>query len=751
VLDTEGVQTAKQMTKENKMALSKDKKRSKRKIIVLLTAAALVAVLIFGIAFFNIIQSDGGIIVPLPTGGGEYIPAEPEVVGIHLDNSTLTDRFLLKDGVTDYKIVIRAAPVGYGDYWMLETIAAKELAKFFEEATGVQLLTVKDTVVHYSDDAKYISIGNSSFLTDSGVDIDYAQLPGGGFRIVTKGNSIFLAGGDAGAGVTTGEENGYMYAVYEFLYKLFDLDFYFTDSYSMKHNVTNIPLMDYDITEVPDIEYRATNYSFVDNQYTRDWGWYNFNLYRYRQIRSNQLLLGIGAEGSIWHNSFAYVGVEKMTRIPGWFSYVAEDAPVYLEHPKWFSIDQTNSVWPSWSSWSRGPEHGVYDGTQLCYNAQGDEAERDALLAKSFETLKAALIKYPKRSIATYTIQDVGSFCDCDECRHVKEEYGADSASLILFMNDLHGIVDEWFLTDEGKDYARELEIIFFAYHATEEPPTKGNLKCDDGVSVFYAPITADYTRSLNDPVNAATKKYMEDWAKVSKKIFLWTYNSNFSYLFTPFDSFDNLQDIYQLAFEHNTAYIFNQSQIGLSLTWDQTNDHVTAWEIYKAYLQAKLAWNVNADVDELTDRFFDGYFGEASGEMREYFDDFLRHLDTLKATTDYGGARSFFQDTVAEKYYPLDVLSKWNDYIDSAIAALEPLRLTEPDRYALLYSHIANERLSVLYLIIEIYGTKAPAVISAEKLLEYKLTFKEDAINLMYYDISTFKIPALLTKWGVE
>ncbi|MDR3263866.1 MAG: DUF4838 domain-containing protein [Clostridiales bacterium] len=733
------------------MALIKKKERSKRKIIVLLTAATLVAVLIFGIAFFNIIQSDGGIIVPLPTGGGEYIPAEPEAVGIHLDNSTPTDRFILKNGVTDYKIVIRSAAVGYGDYWMLETIAAKELTKFFEEATGVQLVTVKDTVVHYSDDAKYISIGKSSFLTDSGIDIDYSQLPGGGFRIVTKGNSVFLTGGDAGAGVTTGEENGYMYAVYEFLYKLFDLDFYFTDSYSMKHNVTDIPLMNYDVTEVPDIEYRATNYSFVDNQYTADWNWYNYNLYRYRQIRSNQLLLGVGTGGAIWHNSFAFAGVQKMTYIPGWFGYVAEDDPVYLAHPKWFGTDQTNSVWPSWSHWDRGPEHGVYDGTQLCYNAHGDEAERDALLAKSFETLKASLILNTKKTIVTFTIQDGGGLCDCDECRHVKEEYGADSASILLFMNDLHSIVDEWFLTDEGKDYARELEIIFFAYHDSEEPPTKGDIKCADGVSVFFAPITADFTRSINDPINAVTKSNMEGWAKVSDKMFLWIYGSNFSSSFSPSDNFDTMQDWYKLAFECNTAYIFNLSRMGLALTWGQTNDHVSGWEIFKAYLQAKLAWDVNADVDELTDRFFDGYFGEASGEMREYFDDFRRHSDNLKATTDYGGASSCYQSMVVEKFYPLDVLLKWNDYIDSAIAALEPLRLTEPDRYALLYSHIANERLSVLYLIIEIYGTKAPAVISAEKLLEYKLTFKEDAINLMYYDISTFKIPALLTKWGVE
>ncbi|MDR3263285.1 MAG: DUF4838 domain-containing protein [Clostridiales bacterium] len=741
------------------MALSKDKKRSKKKIIVFLTAATLVAVLIFGIAFVNILQTGGGIIVPLPTGGSAP-------VGIHIDNSTPTDRFLLKDGVTEYKIIIPST----ANMYSMTTNAAEEFTTFFAEATGVRIVTVwtnphntpdvgdtlnivKEAVQpQYTDDAKYISIGNTALLASSGIEIDYSQLKGGGFRIVTKGNSIFLTGNITGGGSANGEEDGNVYATYELLYKLFDLDFYFTDSYSMKHNVTDIPLMNYDVTEVPDVEYRATNYSFVDNQYTgKYFAGYNYNLFRYRQLRSNQLLLGVGASGFIWHNSFSFVGVEKMTYVPGWFGYVAEDDPVYLAHPKWFGIDQTNLEWPSWTHWDRGPEHGVNDGTQLCYNAQGDEAERDALLAKSFETLKAALIKSPQKNVVTFTVQDGGELCDCDECRHVKEEYGADSASIVLFMNDLHGIVDEWFLTDEGKDYARELEIIFFAYYGSEEPPTKGDIKCADGVSVFFAPITADFTRSINDPINAVTKRNMEGWARVSDKMFLWIYGSNFASNFAGFDSFDALQDWYRLAFECNTAYIFNQSRTGLALTWMQTNDHVTAWEIFKAYLQAKLEWNVNADVDELTDRFFDGYFGEASGEMSEYFDDFLRHFADLKATTDYGGARSIVQNTATEKYYPLDVLFKWNDYIDSAIAELEPLRLTEPDRYALLYGHIANERLSVLYLIIEIYGTKAPAVISAEKLLEYKLTFKEDAINLMYYDISTFKIPALLTKWGVE
>ncbi|MDR3216473.1 MAG: DUF4838 domain-containing protein [Clostridiaceae bacterium] len=674
---------------------------------------------------------------------GDDETTNPILAGTHVDNSKPTDKFIMENGATDYKIVIRAPAVGNGDYWMLERIAALELARFFEEATGVVLPIVKDDAVQYSDDATYISIGKNLVLDGSGIVVDYSQLKGGGFRIVTKGKSVFLTGGDAG---TTGEEAGFVYAVYEFLYKVFDLDFFFTDSYSINKNVTNIPLMDYDINEVPDIEYRATNYSFVDNQYNRNWDWYNFNLYRYRQIRSNQLLLGVGEIGNIWHNSFEYVGA-KTTPIPGWFGYVDATDPVMQAHPKWFSIDKTNSgLGPDWSHVDRRP-NGLYDGTQLCYNAQGDEDERDALLQASFNTLKISLINSPKKNIVTYTIQDIDSFCDCDACHAVKEQYGANSASVILFCNDLNRIVKEWFKTEEGIPYARDLEIVFFAYQSTVDAPTKGNIKCDDGVSVFYAPINADFTRSLNDPANATTKNTIEAWAKVSDKIFLWTYSTNFSNYFTIYDTFDSMQDTYKLAFEHNAVYLFDQAQV------NQAN-YVTSWETLKAYLTAKLAWNVNADVDALTDRFFAGYFGEAAPQMRQYFDDMRLHMNTLKNTTDYGGTTSIAQNTVTAKYFPKDVLMRWKGYAEGAIAALEPIRLSDPERYASLYDHIVNERLSVLYMLIEIYGSDMPAA----EVLEHKLAFKEDVTRFNGYrdkdDVADTEysmiIQKLLTKWGV-
>ena len=65
--------------------------------------------------------------------------------------------------------------------------------------------------------------------------------------------------------------------------------------------------------------------------------------------------------------------------------------------------------------------------------------------------------------------------------------------------------------------------------------------------------------------------------------------------------------------------------------------------------------------------------------------------------------------------------------YADEAIAAIEPLKATDMTRYRAIYDRICRERLSVIYLLNELYSaTYAPA-----DLKELRRTFVNDAARV--------------------
>lgn len=75
----------------------------------------------------------------------------------HNFSYTETDNYLLKDGATEYKIVIPSGSVSTE-----LSVARDELVRLFKEATGVTLQVVADTGLTHSSDNKYISLGNTT-------------------------------------------------------------------------------------------------------------------------------------------------------------------------------------------------------------------------------------------------------------------------------------------------------------------------------------------------------------------------------------------------------------------------------------------------------------------------------------------------------------------------------------------------------------------------------------------------------------
>lgn len=595
-------------------------------------------------------------------------------------------KYLVQDGASEYKIVIPK------DADNLVTFAASEFNKFFEEATTLILPVVTEEEV--SDGDRYISIGTTTQLEKAQIAYDTAELGKDGYRIVTKDENLYLVGGS---------DYGSLYAVYELLSYLVDYDFFAKDCYTVREGVTELPLCDMDLTDIPDIAARTA----ADGVVTSD----NNTMYRMR-VRP-YLEDFISVNGSWAHNCLNYVAnVEKPSS-------------------KWFNSTKT----------------------QLCYTAHGDEKEYKKMQEATFEALKNELIKDTTKNSVTFTMADNFDTCSCTACQKIVSEYGAISASVILYLNDMGKRVKEWFATEEGKPYARELKIMFFAYLGYEAPPATYNdktgkweanngIKLEDNIYCYLAPINMDYYRSMNDKANIEYCNNMNAWTDIANgQLYLWYYSKNYTYYLAPYDCYDSIIDNYKWAVEKGAQYLFDLRQ------HDETGV-VTGWSALMSYLDYKLAWDVDADVSQLINDFFEGYFGPAAEEMRNCFDELRTLTSYCKDNLEFGGTRSLYMELVKEEFWPKSILEGWLKACDRAEEKIAALKETSPEDYEMYHNHINGEKLSFVYLFVECYSYNT----SEDIINAYKNEFKQIADAQHLSKLAEAKdISELYAKWGLN
>lgn len=599
---------------------------------------------------------------------------------------TVEGKYLVKEGISEYKIVI---PEEAGN---LINVATQEFNKFFSEATSITLPVVSEKEIETGE--KYISIGETLHLQSTDITYELSELGNDGYKIVTKGENIYLIGGS---------DYGSLYAVYELLSYLVDYDFFYQDCYNLKEGVTEIPLYSFELTDIPDIPTRTAS----DGIATSD----NNNLYR---MRVRPYLEDFITINGVWcHNSLQYVKD-------------VEDAST-----KWFNNDKT----------------------QLCYTAHGDEAEYEKMLAATFATLKTELMNDLEKSAVTLTMEDNFDTCTCEACNEMTSKYGAISSTIILYLNDLNQMVKDWFETEEGKPYARDLKILFFAYLGYEAAPATYNeetgkyeanngISLDDGVYCYLCPINMDYYKGLSDKANEEYYNNLQAWTDITDgKLYLWYYSTNYYYYLAPYDNFNSMQENYRFAVEKGAKYLFDLRQ-------HDESGFVTGWSNLKSYLNYKLAWNADADVSALTDKFFEGYFGPAAAAMREYYDQ-LRVLTNYNIdNNELGGRRSLYAELVLEQYWPKDILQQWLACCDRAEEEIADLKEKNPSLYNMYHEHINGEKLSVLYLYIQCYSYNT----SEDVIDAYKTEFKRIADTLNVSKVSEGQnISSLYESWGIQ
>lgn len=628
-------------------------------------------------------------------------------VGVHQYTATETNNYLVKDGKTDYIVVI---PEDASDK---ERLAREEFCYFFKAATNLEIKYVQDNEVNINSVDKYISIGNTELLTKNSLSVDYKEYGEEGVRIVTKSNNIFLFGA---------RDSGTVYAVYDFMTITFNYSQYAPDYFEIDNDVKNKKLLNYDVKDIPDIPMRANGFGYFRGGSTN----YDYAHYGYRMRMEKERgyhfmpifrLYDYSSQSVTSTNTNTYVPYDVWS----------------TTHPKWFSNKCST---------------GKY---QLCYTARGDHNERELLVHEVAHKIEFSLMRYnpiefPQMNVATFTMEDNFNTCECEECNRLSEYYGAQSGPLNLFVNDVGVEVEAWMKDPENAAYKRDdFHIIYFAYNAYEPAPAKYNeekkcwepthpeVKLRSNVGVYFAEINIiDYQKSLFAESNKGGKDAFDAWEAISDFMYYWTYETNFAYLMYFYDTFDfYTQEMYNYVASKKIDMFFGEGQ-------EFCSNNGINFNALKGYLDSKLAWDSTLNQQELMNDYFKAMYGDASHEMRDFFDLIRAHnAELIKKVPDLDTLRSCYNLVRDPSYYPLTTLESFVSKVDHALGIISKIKETNIELYNKLYAHIEAEAVSYLYIMLDLHKNE--------------LTYdrKTEVLDRLYYDVELLSIENMQIREG--
>ena len=587
------------------------------------------------------------------------------VEGLHKVSVIESNREFIADHTTEYKILV--------DESEEEAVAAASfISRRLLEATGVRVAIEYYTAgKRIGAGDKYIVIGCPDLFKAAGLTMPTDDIGQTGYYIKSSGDSVYFAV----KGVY-----GYQNAAISFLKHTVGYEMYASDC--VVYEKTGATLPDFDIVEKPDFEFHIPGNQVDDDA-----------LYGMGYLSTDDIFITV--DGALWHNSFNYLPPDTYKE----------------EHPDWYSDI----------------------GTQLCYTAHGkyDEGdEYDKIVDAVADIVIDLADANPDISNITFTQQDVQEQCGCPACSEVVDTYGSISAAIIKFCNRVNAEVQAHLQeqADANGTAKRDFNILFFAYQASEKPPVKtengkyvpidNSVVCDDNVGVIIAPIDAYYNQTFYHKDNLSTAINIEGWGACSKKLYMWLYETNYSYYFYPFNSYDSTIDTYRFCFDNGAIFMFNDGQ------YNQAN--VTHFSKFKEYVDAKSQFDVSCNYKELTDEFFENYFRAAETPMRLFFDELQAHMRYLESAYSTVNG-NIYCDMEEARYWPKRTLTHWLELCDEAYAAIEVYKDADPVLYDTLKKHILIETLFPRFALIQLHGS---SYVDSE-LREMRRQFRADADSL--------------------
>lgn len=364
----------------------------------------------------------------------------------------------------------------------------------------------------------------------------------------SKGGVLLVAGG---------EPRGTLYAVYRLLGKRCGVRWWTPWATTVPRN-PGLVLPPIDESETPAFEYRD---AFWYHAFDGDWAARNF-------CNGFSARLDADRGGRVEYQGFVHT----------YYPLVPPD-PNFAQHPEWYSlIDGKRTT----------------DNAQLCTT----NPELRAFVVRQVE---AQLRANPKATIVSVSQNDCFRPCQCESCRALAEREGSDAALVLDLANYVGEKIEKEF---------PGVAVDTLAYQWSRKPPL--HMKPRANVVVRLCSIECNFAYPLDAPENRAFGDDLRAWSKLSNRLYVWDYCTDFAHYLQPHPDEFALGPTLRFFAANGVKGVFEEGAY-------QSNGGSMA-EL-KAWLIAQMMWDPKQDPQMLIDEFLRGYYGAAAPFVRRYLE----------------------------------------------------------------------------------------------------------------------------------
>ncbi|HTS60389.1 MAG TPA: DUF4838 domain-containing protein, partial [Candidatus Acidoferrales bacterium] len=445
---------------------------------------------------------------------------------------------------------------------------------------------------------RMVLVGDSAPLRALKVVIPYRELGPEGFVLKTAGPHLVIAGGKL---------RGSMYGVYTFLEKLGCR--WFAPGVSRIPHTPTITLPPIDEMQKPAFEYREPYFSEAAD---RDWAARN-------KVNGVLMKLDASTGGRVQYYPFVHS-----------FNTLVPPEKYFRDHPEYFSL---------------------IDGKRRAERSQLCLTNPDVLRV-GVESVERWITEHPEATILSVSQNDWSGWCECDNCRRVEqEEGGSHSGPLLRYVNALAAEIE--------KKHPDKL-IDTLAYQYTEDPPAKARPR--PNVRIRLCPIGVCEAHPYGQcPYSAYFMKNLNAWSKITDRLYIWHYNTNFAHYLLPFPDFDELAADIPMYKEHGVVGLFMEGAVTAGGGAENAE--------LRSYVMAKLLWDPRTDFKRAVDEFHQAFYGRAAPAMLEYFELMQRQV---RRPPGGQGSHLWIYDSPGAPYLNTDFIDKAAELLGHAEALAE-------------------------------------------------------------------------------
>ncbi|MBN1343458.1 MAG: DUF4838 domain-containing protein [Phycisphaerae bacterium] len=397
---------------------------------------------------------------------------------------------------------------------------------------------------------------------------DAARERGGSSGSESLGSDGFVLKSDAGGvRIVGGTDLGTLYGTYEFIEKHLGVRWFAPDELGEV------------VPKTPTLQVGTFNETSVPSFRVR---WIESGEWALR----NKMNVGVEIDGK-------GVGVNWKWGFHTFFKLIPPEK-YYDDHPEWFSMIRGKR---------RRPKPGQH-GLQLC-------TSNPQLIKEVADNIIKLFDADGSLDIIALAPQDGGGFCECSRCRELDEKRPEDQAwharysrRLALFNNAV------------AKRVAREHPdklIKVGAYAMYVRVPLDPGYRPERNLAVQVCHTYSCNNHRIEAPTcgrnRALFGEELERWAKLTKHLFIYEYYNKGAWGGLPYYQIHVIRE--DMPYYH---------RLGAEGFYTQPAGRRWPAVGLNHYVAAKLAWDVELDVDRLLEDFYVKFYGEASGPMREYW-----------------------------------------------------------------------------------------------------------------------------------